>query len=263
MKTDELLLTSILACKQHELYTQEPKLNIDQQKQFTLMKARFESGEPLQYILGEWGFCDTTLKVDRRALIPRPETEILVTEAIQRLKDSRGPLNILNVGVGTGNIEITLAQKLVNASITGVEVSSEACCLAYENIKQAGLIDRINLINQDVKQYFDQTDTAFDLIISNPPYIPSDDWKNLPKDVKQEPRIALDGGTDGLDFYRLIIAHGASKINFGGFLMFECGDGQHAAIADLINATNVFDQVEFVKDYVGTERIVIARKNNG
>ena len=256
MKTDDLIKTSILNCAQHDLYTGDHVLTDEQQREFDKLKVRYEAGEPLQYILGQWQFCGAELTCDHRALIPRPETEILIDEAVKRVASDA---KILNIGVGTGNIEIALASKLSEAYITGVEVSRKSIELAQENVAKTQYAQRVNLLHQDIRFYLNRERGDFDLIISNPPYVPTNDWQKLPQDVRNEPRIALDGGCDGLDFYRLIITHAASKLNANGYLMFECGDGQHETIAKLINDQKQFGVVEFIKDLSGVVRVVIAR----
>lgn len=261
MKVDDIILTSILECKHHELYSKDQTLTEEQSLQFQSMRQRFDDKEPLQYILGEWEFCGTSLYVDPRVLIPRPETEILVEEVIQRANEFSECFNVLNIGVGSANIEIAIARAIAQSHITGVEISADALVVAHKNINASNLTDQITLVHADVCDYLRSvSDTGYDMIVSNPPYICTADMIGLPEDVRQEPSIALDGGADGLDYFRRIILNGVHLLNASGYMLFECGDGQHTAIADLLRKTGVFQEVEFVKDLSETIRIVIGKR---
>lgn len=246
-----------------DLYVNNIKLTKIQKEALVDMKERRSEGEPLQYVLGSWDFCGSTLATDARALVPRPETEILVEEAIEKLNEfkDKPSMSVLNIGVGTGNIEIALAKQFANLKVTGVDISREALDLACENVITCNVAEQVTLIEADAYKYFkEEAPQKFELVISNPPYIPTQQLGDLPDDVRQEPSIALDGGKDGLKFYRLITRAAVDIVVSNGWLMFECGDNQHEAIADMINDTKSFSPVTFVKDYVGVKRVVIAQR---
>lgn len=254
MSEDELILTHILQCRRSDLLINKPVLSASQQLQFDEFKSRREQGEPLQYILGSWDFYGLEFKVDRRVLVPRPETEGLVDLAIKRFKGSR----ILDLGTGSGNIAVTLAKFLPYSQITSVDISIDALVVAMDNAQRHGVEARIDFVNRDMKEYLQGCEPAqaFDLVISNPPYIPSNQLTKLPSDVKQEPALALDGGVDGLDFYRLIIKSSLGLLRKGACLMMEFGDGQAEDIKNLVLEQKSFSSIEIIKDLVGKERII-------
>ena len=253
MSEEQILLTHILKCTRSELLLQKPILNAQQQKQFEEYKSRRQKGEPLQYIIGEWDFYGLKFKVNPSVLVPRPETEMLVEEAIKR-----NPANILDIGTGSGNIAITLAKFLPNAQVTAIDISPEALAIAQENAKYHGVENRIKFQTPNVIELSLQ----FDLIISNPPYIPTAQITQLPKDVREEPTLALDGGPDGLDFYRAIIAQAPMLLKPQGLLMFECGDGQAGDIVNIFNTTTFFHNISIVNDLNNTPRIILAQKHS-
>ena len=282
MTENELILTHILNCSRSDLYLCKPQLTARQQKQLENCKRRRRKGEPLQYILGVCDFMGFELKVDHRVLIPRPETEVLVDEAIQRIKNLSSP-KILDLGTGSGNIAITLAKLVPGALITTADISKDALDLAKENAKRHSVEGRIKFIQADMlvslrapasccrKTAAGGNDTRiFDLIISNPPYIPTAQMKALPADVQQEPRAALEAGKDGLKFYREIIKHTPPLLRSGGYLMMEFGDAclpagrdrisQASEIQSMIEHTRSFSRVEIIKDLTGKDRIICARK---
>ena len=249
MSEDEILLTHILQCRPVDLLLKKPQLTPQQGRRFEECKARRLSGEPLQYIIGSWEFYGLEFKVDSRALVPRPETEILVDLAIKKFQGSR----ILELGTGSGNIAVALAKFLPYVQVTTADISLEALALAMENAQRHEVESRIEFVHADMKD----VTGSFDLVISNPPYIPSSELKNLPADVQQEPAIALDGGEDGLKFYRAIINRSPSLLSPGGYLMMEFGDGQAEAISSL--AQKHFKNIEIYKDLTGRERVICGK----
>ncbi len=260
MTEDELILTHILQCSRSELYLRNLKLTDQQKRQFESYKARRKQGEPLQYILGVWDFMGIELKVDPRALIPRPETEILVEEAIRRIKHLKNP-KILELGTGLGNIAIALAKFVAGSFITTVDISSEALELAKENALRHDVMQRIDFVRMDMAEYLTTGGTAiyYDLIISNPPYIPLAQMKDLPLDVQQEPRLALEAGRDGLKFYIDIIKYTPPLLRKGCYLMMEFSDGQGLAVKDLVLKQQVFSNIQILQDLAGKDRIICAQ----
>ncbi|MBI4308923.1 MAG: peptide chain release factor N(5)-glutamine methyltransferase [Candidatus Omnitrophica bacterium] len=254
MSEDEIILTHILKCRRIDLLVDKPTLTVPQHKQFHEYKARRLKGEPLQYILGCWEFYGLMFKVDPRVLVPRPETEILVDLAIRNFKSK----DILDLGTGSGNIAITLAKFLPHAQIVTVDISQYALVLAKDNAHQHGVEERVEFVHTDIGEYCRTSACSFDLIISNPPYVPSGQMNQLPIDVRQEPAIALDGGSDGLDFYRTIIKYSPRLLRTGACLMMESGDGQAEAIGALFKTQPLFLNIEIHKDLAGKDRIIIA-----
>ncbi len=269
MTETEYMLTSLLNCQRVDLVVDPKPLSEEQHRQYEDMKYRRDLGEPLQYIVGECDFMGIKLKVDERALIPRPETEILVEKAIQKCNQQQSqihrPLNILDLGTGSGNIAIALAKNIESCCVTTVDISQEALTLAKHNAKMNGVYDKINFIHADMVSFLEGANhqTArfvaqlkFDILISNPPYIPTQQLSQLPKDVQHEPRLALDGGMDGLDFYRPIAANSYNFLNREGFLFMEIGDDQEVLLEALLKKYPQYKNIFLHKDYMGTVRII-------
>ena len=262
-----MILTSILNCPRVDLYARELDLSMEQKDRYDRMLQRRANGEPLQYILGQCDFMGIQLDVDARVLIPRPETELLVELAIRELKTLRfgRPLRILDLGTGSGNVAIALAQFIDRARITSVDISSEAIEVARRNAAVHDVEHRIHFIREDMVhllQHDNPDGPPYDLIISNPPYIKTSHLASLPRDVQREPVIALDGGEDGLYFYRQIIEKGPRFLERRGLLLMEIGDGQGPAIEEIFHKNKYYSNVRFEKDYTNIDRIVAAYRKD-
>jgi len=218
--------------------------------------------EPLQHLLGSTSFCGLEIQVNGHALIPRPETEQLVEHAETFLRSIKTPApTVLDLGTGTGCIAITLASRFPGAEVTASDVSGEALNLARANAAALGLQDRISFLLGDGFQPW-SAGACFDLIISNPPYIPSTEIGTLEPEVKDhDPRIALDGGSDGLDFYRMLATLGSGHLKPAGKLMVEFGDGQASAITGVLGGENWIVEPPLA-DYSGRERFLVARPSH-
>ena len=207
--------------------------------------------EPLQHIVGSVGFRRIELAVDQRALIPRPETELLVAV----VKVDR-PCGILDVATGSGAVALSLADELPDATITASDISEEALSLARENSAALGAVDRVSFVRSDLLESIDGT---FDAIAANLPYVRSGEIDQLQDEVSGfEPRLALDGGADGLDLVRRLAAAAPAQLKPGGMLALEIGDGQAAETATILEAAD-FTAVECHKDLAGIERVVSGR----
>lgn len=216
------------------------------------MVSRRARREPLQYILGSQDFCGLDFEVAPGVLIPRHDTEVLVEEAIRR---APAAASVLDIGVGSGCIAIALARSLSAATVNGVERSSEALELAQRNADRNGA--RVILFEGSLFEPF--RDQRFDLIVSNPPYIPTADLEALQPEVRDfEPRGALDGGRDGLDFYRLIVPAAPEHLNPGGWLMVEIGIDQAPAVKELFAAAG-FTDIFTARDPQQIERVIGGR----
>ena len=216
--------------------------------------------EPLAYILGERAFMRNTFKVNKATLVPRPETELLVESLVRIAPMLRpdGDVKILDIGTGSGAIIVSLLDYLPNAKGVGVDISVDALIVAKENSEKIGVTGRIGFVRSDVFSKL-PLEKKFDIIVSNPPYIPAGDIAGLDKDVQQEPRGALDGGADGLDFYRRITADAMDHMSEEGVLAFEIGIDQAAAVQQLCLDAG-FVKTVVRKDYAGIERMVFAVK---
>jgi release factor glutamine methyltransferase len=214
------------------------------------MVARRARREPLQYILGTQEFVGLEFDVAPAALIPRRDTEVLVAEAIRR---GGGARRVLDIGTGSGCIAVALARQLPDAELYGVERSPAALALAERNIEKHDV--RVTLFEGSLFEPF--PGQRFDLIVSNPPYIPTGDLEGLQPEVRDfEPREALDGGADGLDFYRRIIPDAPDYLSPGGLLLFEVGLGQAEEVLALFGRTGRFGDLFTAKDPAGIDRVV-------
>ncbi len=262
MTPQELMLTEILDCQRAELYTKEVCLTPAQQLTFDAMQQRFSRNEPLQYILGQTHFFGFPFKVDSRVLIPRPETELLVESLLDFvLRYEIRDLRILDVGTGSGNIAIALAKSLSGARIVAMDISEDALKVGRENARCNGVSSRIDFVHCDAFEFFEnyrQAEKGFDIIVSNPPYIATPLLASLPADVRQEPQLALDGGPDGLKFYRVLIEKAKRFLKDHAVLACEIGDGQKEALGTLLGEHG-FENVYFKNDYRDTPRYFLAQ----
>ena len=219
--------------------------------------ARRASGEPLSRIMGKREFWGLTLAISPEVLDPRPETETIIEAAVALLADRRrDQLRLLDLGVGSGAILCALLHEFVNAHGLGVDVSAPAAEMARRNIDLCGLARRADI---RVGAWTDGVDGPFDLIVSNPPYIPSGDIESLSRAVRHfDPRLALDGGIDGLDAYRAILPAAAPLLAQGGAILVEVGEGQAGDVLD-IAAKAGFVERSIRRDLAGRERVVAAR----
>lgn len=220
---------------------------------------RLANGEPVQYVLGEWDFRRLTLKCDSRALIPRPETEELVTRVLKHLEERTGggtPV-VVDVGTGTGAIILSLAQEFRgDAAFLGTDVSEGAIALAMENAAKCGLADKVKFAVADGLDDFDEPECV-DVIVSNPPYVESAVCDTLdPRIRDHEPRLALDGGVSGLDFYDRYLGDALNILKPGGAVFFEIGESQGPALAKLMSDYG-FADVRIEKDFAGHDRYAL------
>jgi len=257
----ELLLAHQLKLPRMKLYLNfERALSTEETNQFRELIKRRGLREPLQHITGSTSFCGHEIAVNRHALVPRPETELLAEAGWQFLSTFNSQLSTcLDFGTGTGCIAIALAAKCPNAKITALDVSPEALALARENAARNEVAKRIDFFQGDGFAAF-PAETQFNLIVSNPPYIPSAEITTLQPEVRDfDPRAALDGGADGLDFYRMFAAQAKPFLKPDGKIMLEFGDGQAGEIREIFETEKwIVEQIK--SDYSQRERIFIAKK---
>lgn len=231
----------------------EEKLN----KLNNILKKR-EYGYPIQYILGEWEFWGRTFKIGEGVLIPRSDTETLVETSLEVIRDVKDPL-IIDLCSGSGCVAISLAKERHDATILAVEKSKIAFDYLNYNIK----LNDVKNIKSILADVFDMKDIyvngKFDLIVSNPPYIKTKDLENLQKEVKFEPKIALDGGIDGLYFYKNILKCWCEKLKIGGFIAFEIGDEQSQEVRILMNEYEL-SNIRLKKDLEGINRVIYGQR---
>jgi release factor glutamine methyltransferase len=217
---------------------------------------RRQAGEPLQYILGRWDFYGLAMKADKRALIPRPETELLVEAVIQAVK-GQNPQRILDVCTGSGCIAVALSV-FTDAEITATDIDEKALSLAAENAALHDRGSRIEFIQTDLAEaLLHERKGLFDIVVSNPPYIPTGDLAGLQDEIRNhEPILALDGGGDGMDVYRRLLPQAYALLCPGGQLFLEIGPGDVTRLAE----ANGFIDIRIAKDYNGLDRIIHAAK---
>lgn len=225
--------------------------------QYTQLLERRRTGEPMQHITGETEFYGMPFHVTRDVLIPRPETEHLVEKVIE-LADGIHQPDVVDVGTGSGCIAVALAHHLSNARVTAIDLSAEALVIARKNAKRNEVADRIRLLSGDLLAPV--REERFDIVVSNPPYVPHADRASLSVEVRDyEPALALFAGDDGLEVYRALIPAAFDALNPGGFLALEIGYGQSPAIGELLSRSG-FQQIEFTPDLQGIPRVACARR---
>ncbi len=253
----ELMLAQILQMPRLKLYlnfeTFLTSIQVDQMRDWVRRRGQHE---PLQHLLGTTSFCGLEIKTTRSALIPRPETELLAERAWNWLRNRPAP-RFLDFGTGTGCVALALLKNAPESRGVALDISSSALSLAHENAALHQLMDRIEF---RAGSGFDamESDQKFDLIISNPPYIPTAEIATLASEVKDhDPKNALDGGVDGLDFYRILAAKAGDYLLQDGRLMVEFGDGQAPLLRGIFIDHNwVVESVE--SDYSHRERMLVA-----
>jgi release factor glutamine methyltransferase len=262
----ELLLARSLNLSKEGLYMnlQDPLKEGEKESLERLIQRRI-SGEPLQYILEQQEFWSVGLKVDARVFIPRPETELLVEQGLLILSEirfKRTPF-VLEIGTGSGAIAMAIAKERKDVFLVATDLSRDALLLAQENARSAGVQHQIQFVNGNLFEPmgFLKKKGPFDLILSNPPYIHRHEIQTLAKEVKDyEPLMALDGGEDGLEFYRRIISQAPLYLRRRGWLLLEVGQGQSPMVSEMMEEVGFFSKPKCIPDLSGIERVVIAQK---
>lgn len=229
----------------------------DTEQKLTQAAIKRAKGEPLQYIIGEWDFYGYTFKVGEGVLIPRQETELLVEKTLSLLD---GDSTVIDLCSGSGCIPVALAKK-TGASCYGIEISRDALCYFEENVKLNNTENKVFIIEGDVldptKETLARLPRQADLITANPPYLTAEEMESLQREVRREPELALYGGRDGLDFYRIIFEKWKPLLKPNGFFAAEVGDEQGEKVRSLMSAAG-FECCAF-KDYGGVERCVLGK----
>jgi release factor glutamine methyltransferase len=251
----ELLLAEALGLDRVGLYLNYDRpLTAAELAVFRALVSRRARREPVQYILGRTEFWSLPITVTPAVLIPRPDTETLVEEALKKALPSCA---ILDIGTGSGAVALALAHDLQDASIEGIDISAEALAVAMANARRNGLENRVAFRQADMR---DPGGGPFDLIVANPPYIPDEDFAGLMPEVREfEPRLALAGGADGLDCYRWLATVAVRILRPGGWLLVEIGCGQASHVCNIFNENGM---IEFfsAQDAAGKERVAGARR---
>ncbi|HUK41219.1 MAG TPA: peptide chain release factor N(5)-glutamine methyltransferase [Candidatus Acidoferrales bacterium] len=256
----EVLLGHALGMERAELYIRrDSALTCDDGKRFQELLARRAKSEPVAYITGHKEFWSLDLMVTPDVLIPRPETELLVELTLAQVAaDSpKTPLKILDIGTGSGAVAIALAKELPTARIWAVDASAAALIIANSNARRHGVAERIRFLHGNLFDPITELGQSFDFIVSNPPYVLTKEITTLAREIHDwEPKIALDGGPDGLDYYRRIIAQTHEYLAPEGRVLLEIGAEIGAAIAELFARTGGFERTKIYQDYAGKDRVI-------
>ena len=230
-------------------------------ERFESLISRRLRGEPVQYLTGTHEFWSLDFTVTPDVLIPRPETEHVVEALVDFLSERSGRQRVLEMGTGSGVIAVCLAKECADAEVWAVDVSAPALRVARENGRRHGVGRRIHWLHGDLFAPVQGMTGGFDVLVSNPPYIPSGEIARLQRDVRDwEPALALDGGVDGMDFHRRLARDGVRHLREGGMLAVEVGADQGGRIARLFEAHAELQQVRVRRDYAGLARVVTAAR---
>ena len=254
-----MLLAYLLKVNQQYLL-----VNDNQEVEDTIVKIfqkeiqAIQQGTPIQYITHYQEFMGLAFYVDENVLIPQPDTEVLVEEGIELCKN-KTKIQILDLCTGSGAIGISLAQKIPNGLVKMADISEKALEIAQKNAKENGVIEKCQFVQSNL---FEKIEGKFDMIVSNPPYIPTGVISTLSSEVQNEPPLALDGGKDGLKFYRIIAQKAYLYLKSNGILALEIGYDQKESVTKLLQQTGNYTEIYAKKDLAGNDRIISCKKRS-
>lgn len=256
----EVLLSFCLGCNRLEFY-KNPDMIISETQLATFRNliSRRLQWEPVAYITSRKEFWTFVLEVNNSVLIPRPDTEVIVEEALNICRKMySSEIRILDIGTGSGAIAIALAKEMPHAKVMATDISLPAVNLAQKNADALGFKEKIDFRQGNL---FEPVDGIFDIIVCNPPYISAREYEKLPAGVKDyEPREALWAGKSGLEFYEKLIYQAAGFLQKNGWLLLEIGAKQEAGVREIMEAADIYDSIEMRRDYAGLPRVLKARR---
>ncbi|MEQ8316928.1 MAG: peptide chain release factor N(5)-glutamine methyltransferase [Phycisphaerales bacterium] len=256
----ELLVAHVIGCQRLRLYMEADRpATPDELTRLRDLAKRALNHEPVQYLVGEASFYGISLKADKRALIPRPETQTLVDEAVAVIKaiEGRAPL-VADVCTGSGCVAIAIASQASTATVHACDIDAEALALAHENFERTNLTDCISVFEGDLLAALPDGE-PYDAIVANPPYIPDDEWDAVAPNVKgHEPTHALRGGADGLDLVRPLVARAADRLRTGGLLAIEVAAARADEALALLTTDDRYGECRIVRDFAGRPRVIAA-----
>lgn len=258
----EVLLAEARGCERIQLYTAfGEEVSEDIRTKFRAFVQRRAAGEPVAYIVGHREFYSLSFRVQPGVLIPRPETEHLVVEVLDRIKErASAPLLIADVGTGSGAIAVALAKHAPTARIVALDNSEQALAVARRNIQEHAVADRIEVLHGDLLADL-PADRRFDFVVSNPPYVSEPEWSDLAPTVRDfEPRTALVGGPTGVETIARLVPQAAQHLPPGGWLMLEISPMLEQAVRDCLQAHGDFEAAVTRKDLSGLARVLAARR---
>lgn len=255
-KADKLLQYVLNMNKTDLLINENNLVDAKLEEKYLVLIDEIIQGKPLQYITNSQEFMKLNFYVDENVLIPQPDTEILVEKAIDIIKKSKN-ISILDLCTGSGAIAVSIKKYMKNATVCASDISKKALEIAKLNAKNNDT--DIHFIESDMFENI--KDIEFDLIVSNPPYIETKELKKLPRDVQNEPRLALDGGEDGLTYYRIIRDEGYKFLKNNGVILLEIGYNQNKTVVDLFKENNKYKNIEIYKDLSNIDRVIKIEKS--
>ena len=257
-KISKLLLMSILNVNDtYLIINDENDVPIEKEQEFIKAVEKINIGYPVQYITNSQQFYGLDFYVDENVLIPQPDTEVLVEKVIEISNRNEDIKSILDICTGSGAIGISLAKFIKNVQVDLTDISTDALAIANKNAIANCVSKKCSFIKSDM---FDNLNKKYDIIVSNPPYIETDVIKQLSKEVQNEPLIALDGGKDGLYFYKKIANEAYKFLNLNGFLALEIGFNQKDAVIRILEQTGKYKDIYCLKDFGENDRVIIAQK---
>ena len=242
--------------RQYLIVYDNQKLTEKEEQDYLTYIELLAQGEPIEHITHQKEFMKLNFYVDENVLIPRQDTEVLVEEVMKIAKKIRAK-KILDLCTGSGAIAVSLAKYLENVELTALDISGKALDIAIANAKNNHVQDKITFVESNLFQDLGQE--KYDIIVSNPPYIKRKDLETLDREVKREPRLALDGGEDGLDFYRKIIDRGYEYLKYGGYICLEIGYDQKEEVMQIIENRKQYKDTYCKKDLYDNDRVVVTR----
>ena len=258
LKARALLAFVLNVSKEYVMINGEKEVDSMLEKKYNTLLKKLANNEPLQYITNFQEFMGLQFYINENVLIPRPDTETLAEAVLKHV--GADPVSahcrtILDLCTGSGAIAVSLAKRIPNAKVTATDVSPKTLKVAEKNAKINGVVDKIKFIESDM---FNKVSGKYDIIVSNPPYIDKEHMKSLSKEVKKEPLIALDGGEDGLKFYRIITEEGKKYLNDNGWLFLEIGYNQRESVCEILRNQG-YEDVACIKDLAGNDRVVMGK----
>ena len=259
----EILMADGLRVSRTELMTHPDRvLNRAEERMLCSRIERRVLREPVSHITGVQEFWSLAFAVNEKVLTPRPETEILLEQCLKAMAKTPAPVHIMDLGTGSGILSIILAKEILQSRVTAIEKSTEALEVARKNAVRHAVMDRIYFVAGDLMKVDWQG--PYHLIVCNPPYIESENLSKCMPEVRQyEPAQALDGGRDGLDYYRFIVPMAWKKLEENGLLVLEIGHTQASAVIALMQGSSRYQDIQVIQDYSGYDRVVLARTMNG
>ena len=242
--------------RQYLIVYDNQKLTDKEKEEYLKYIELLTQGEPIEHITHQKEFMKLNFYVDENVLIPRPDTEVLVEEVMKIAKKIKAK-KILDLCTGSGAIAVSLAKYLENTQLTALDISGKALDIAIANAKNNHVQDKITFVESNLFENLGQE--KYDMIVSNPPYIRRKEIEALDKEVRKEPRLALDGGEDGLDFYRRIIDEGYAYLKYGGYICLEIGYDQKEEVMQLIEAEKQYSGTYCKKDLYDHDRVIVTK----